>query len=107
MKTTRATHTPGPWEAAHPGNYDADGIAVYARNKAGLRYTIAAVRYLGTADPAPAEANARLIAAAPALLKACEAIITDLERFVSRQGPGPDARLAALKAAIAQAEGGE
>lgn len=39
------------------------------------------------------------------LLNAFEAIIPDLERFVSRQGPGPDVRLAEAKAAIAEAKG--
>lgn len=104
MKTTRATHTPGPWRIARTS----DGREVIAED-AGQILTIAyAQAYLHKASPDDeARANARLIAAAPALLKACEAIITDLERFVSRQGPGPDARLAALKAAIAQAEGGE
>lgn len=40
------------------------------------------------------------------LLNAFEAIIPDLERFVSRQGPGPDVRLAEAKAAIAEAKRG-
>lgn len=60
--------TPGPWEAATADNLDQDGVAVYYRNKGGMRVTLASCRYLGTADPAPALANAALIAAAPVLL---------------------------------------
>ena len=43
--------------------------------------------------------------AAPDLLEALEDVIGDLELFVSRQGPGPDKRLARCKAAIAKAKG--
>ena len=66
------TYTPGPWEAASPGDYDTDGIGVFARNPGGLRYYIASVRYMGTAPKMGAEPNARLIAAAPELLAALE-----------------------------------
>lgn len=49
------------------------------------------------------EANARLIAAAPDLLKALIDVIPDLERFVSKQGPGPDKRLERAKTALNKA----
>ena len=52
-------------------------------------------------------ANARLIASAPELLEALEAILPDLEHYVATHGPGPDKRLAAARAAIAKAKGGE
>lgn len=61
-------HTPGPWEAASAGDHDIDGIGIFARNAAGMRYYIGRAHFMGTADPAPAEANARLIAAAPDML---------------------------------------
>ena len=50
-------------------------------------------------------ANARLIAAAPELLEALEAVLPDLEHYVATHGPGPDKRLAAARAAIAKARG--
>ena len=52
------------------------------------------------------EANARLIAAAPELLEALEAVLPDLEHYVATHGPGPDKRLAVARAAIAKATGG-
>jgi hypothetical protein len=63
-------HTAGPWEAAKPSDYGTDGIGVFARNPAGMRYYIANVRYMGTADVRYAEANARAIAAVPELINA-------------------------------------
>lgn len=59
-------HTPGPWRfiANHPGCIPAFDI----RDAEGMM-----VAYLGhTRTPGQAEANARLIAAAPDLLAACE-----------------------------------
>ena len=50
-------------------------------------------------------ANAMIIAAAPTLLDALEAVIPDLEHYVATHGPGPDKRLAAARAAIAKARG--
>lgn len=50
---------------------------------------------------------ARLLAAAPALLKALRDCLDDLERYARRSGPGPDRRLEAARAAIALAEGGD
>ena len=49
-------------------------------------------------------ANARLIAAAPDLLRAALAVLSDLEHYVSTHGPGPDDRLDALKDAVYKAE---
>ena len=74
--STQMQHTPGPWQAASPDDLEQKGVPVFARNPAGLRYYIATCSYMGTADPAPALANARLIAAAPALLDALRAIAT-------------------------------
>ncbi len=57
-------HTPGPWNTMHPwdevwADSDESGIHI--------------------CHPAPIEANARLIAAAPALLEACQAIADRLD----------------------------
>ena len=49
----------------------------------------------------------RLIAAAPELLEALEAVLPDLEHYVATHGPGPDKRLALAREAIAKAKGGE
>jgi hypothetical protein len=61
MKTT--THTPGAWKA----NKWATGFEVGAVD---AHYTVCLLR-----DCNNAESNARLIAAAPDLLEACEAIL--------------------------------
>lgn len=49
--------------------------------------------------------HAPMIEALPELLVAAEDVIADLQLFVSKQGPGPDRRLAALIVAIAKARG--
>lgn len=92
-------HTPGPWEA-HNGE-------VTTRQINGRSYRrIAAIQDYGVGClPEVDKANARLIAAAPDLLDAAEGVVGDLERFVSHRGPGPDQRLALLRAAIAKAKG--
>ena len=89
-------HTPGPWailpntphfvRAMHP----ADGMQ-----------PVATVYHFD----GELAANARLIAAAPELLEALEAVLPDLEHYVATHGPGPDKRLAAARAAIAKARG--
>jgi hypothetical protein len=72
-------HTPGPWLMAAPKDYDSDGIGVMAKNKYGVHYYVARAGYMGSADPDYAEANARLISAAPDLLAALQNIL-DYER---------------------------
>ena len=80
-------HTPGPWKIG------GTRISVYTQD--GL--TIAtAKRYDGLA----ANANARLIAAAPELLKACKAALFELSGINN----GPECKQ--LAEAIAKAEGG-
>jgi hypothetical protein len=59
---------------ASPKDYDSDGIGVMAKNKYGVRYYVARAGYMGSADPDYAEANARLISAAPDLLAALQDI---------------------------------
>lgn len=67
-------HTPAPWKHAKRGDYDTHGIGIFANNEAGLPYYVATVGFMGTADHRYAEANARLIAAAPELLAALQKI---------------------------------
>jgi hypothetical protein len=73
--STRATHTPGSWqyEENHPNSIPA--FTVYdtsGPHPAGSML----VAYLGhTRTPGQAEANARLISAAPELFAACKAFV--------------------------------
>jgi hypothetical protein len=82
-------HTPGPWGVEGSYVHGPDGK-----------------RFLAVASDGEGQANARLIAAAPALLEALEACLPDLEHYVATHGPGPDKRLAIARAAIARAKEG-
>lgn len=61
-------HTPGPWEVGY------QGLSIYGPDRHGTTLVIA--RSLDTSrqhcDPQEAQANARLIAAAPELLECCQ-----------------------------------
>lgn len=81
-------HTPGPWTVDNQYIHGPDGI-----------------RFLAVAGDGAGQANARLIASAPELLEALEAVLPDLEHYVATHGPGPDKRLAIARAAIAKARG--
>ena len=81
-------HTPGPWTVDNQYIHGPDGI-----------------RFLAVAGDGAGQANARLIAAAPELIEALEAVLPDLEHYVATHGPGPDKRLAIARAAIAKARG--
>jgi hypothetical protein len=76
--------TPGPWEAAHAGQGSFGGkflITEHFVRRPGDDVAIAA----DVIDPesgAPSEANARLIAAAPALLEALQAVIASRDNNV-------------------------
>ena len=61
-----AKHTPGPWEVGSPNYQDQRAIGVV-----GPTWNVADVYYDG-ADKGEAKANARLIAAAPELLRCLE-----------------------------------
>ena len=97
--TTSHAHTPGPWDVEPKGSRHfvdgADGLTVAYLDRAGVR------------ERSEIEANARLIASAPELIDALEAVLPDLEHYVATHGPGPDKRLALARAAIAKAKGGE
>ena len=71
-------HTPGPWEVrADPSHYDSFTTVVAGsgeQRKGMLREMI--VEIGGWAGIETAEANARLIAAAPDLLAACQRLVT-------------------------------
>ena len=110
-------HTPGPWEVL-----DEDRRCVYRLGENGFNiFSLSLVNGGSHEESAPHEeqvANARLIAAAPELLEACQWFIKQLDdgvlvRDISRDGePGWPMRmlgftgaLAKAVAAIAKAEG--
>lgn len=101
-------HTPGPWVTYPDGDYiyiqhEATGDGVNA--PCGV-FTVALVGYgFGMqADPEEAQANARLIAAAPKMLNALQSVLRALAIEGGHVPVVADAR-ATARAAIAQAEG--
>jgi len=101
-------HTPGPWTARrmHTGGFDIldergrDVVTVYG----------------GGVETESREANARLIAAAPDLLEACQEFLPILERQLASVNPGgiadgsvavqtATARIERLRASITRATG--
>lgn len=104
-----AKHTPGPWGSPRTGgsfaarkdsNFGGYACMLHATN--GNRIERVAKVYGGDADSAAvASANARLIAAAPDLLAACERALAQLLEV----NPHPVRTIEALRAAIAKARG--
>lgn len=106
---TAAKHTPGPWEASQGSNRG--NIGIKARGAAEL-FRVAYVPVLPMDDlPEEAQANARLIAAAPELLAACRAALETgvhaigcaysahmKPRLKKEAGPGRDRETARLEA---------
>ena len=82
-------HTPGPWFVPPP-TYRT--LYVEARVGNGMLQEVAACG--PTEDPAQQAANARLIAAAPELLDACKAALSDDQPYIEK-----------CRAAIAKATG--
>ena len=84
--TTTATHTPGPWTyrpctIGHPNNRRNPIVSSegnYIARVCSQESTLPGMTSRAP-DAATAEANARLIAAAPALLAACRAALTALQ----------------------------
>lgn len=89
-------HTTGPWEFDQYGN----SFVVTAKDRA---YDVAVVRNIGNENN---EANARLIAAAPALLSAAQKARAALSELIATHDPIVYAEaLRALDAAIGAATG--
>ena len=92
-------HTPGPWEVAQ---YADDVTMIENRAPTGYGYSLTQVaRILPVSESA--EANARLIAAAPDLLAALQELLAD--KYLS--DPINRDRMANARAAIARATGKE
>ena len=92
-------HTPGPWTCHELGDEDGSWERWSIVHNGPLCYGGDACQ-----GPAVSEANARLIAAAPELLEACEAIALDLENN-GELYETDEARIEILRAAIAKAKG--
>lgn len=73
------SHTPGPWSAGFLGNDWDDEMCIVAYGQGGICYLSNSVHGLSHGDRPRTledqEANARLIAAAPDLLSACQAFL--------------------------------
>ena len=99
---TEQKHTPGPWHTAgRPGNFVND---IHEMNICRVNDTVSWQQGKSVSDGAwSGQANARLIAAAPELLVAAEAALTDWHskprNFERREPP----YLAQLRVAIAKA----
>lgn len=100
------THTPGPWEVGY------QGLSIYGPDRHGTTLVIA--RSLDTSrqhcDPQEAQANARLIAAAPELLDVAKDVLAEcMDTYYDPRDMGGDwLRLCdRLRAAIAKATGQE
>lgn len=94
---TNASHTPGPWKAHWNGLWK-------ITTKAGwlVAHLSPPKRAHGVFEPANVEANARLIAAAPDLLAALQAIVSNQDMA---DGEEPRRLIAEARAAIVKAKG--
>ena len=73
---TKTQHTPGPW-AVDPDDRPGMEWNNHIVQQARPNFAICFMTRSGKRDNSEAEANARLIAAAPELLAACEAALND------------------------------
>lgn len=98
MKTNETNHTPGPWHVVKT----CDPSALWHLAICGLRSTTD-TRTTTIAMIRDSEANARLIAAAPELLEALEALVVQ-EDWHGEDVP-PESPIGKARAAIAKARG--
>ena len=97
-----AQHTPGPWRVERQNPSPTTGEWMIAGTKPGY---LAEVRDCGSRD---VQANARLIAAAPDLLAALQALVAELDgpgKPYSSDSYAPPHFIETAKAAIAKATG--
>jgi hypothetical protein len=82
MNTQKAQHTPGPWNVApaFPGEKNRWRITAQSPHVEGKMQTVCELN--GPWDEKNYQANARLIASAPALLEACKAMVALLDQPV-------------------------
>lgn len=100
-----AKHTPGLWEVDRLGVV-VNGVLRRGTNYRRIAHTKATTGYANPDLDAENDANTRLIAAAPDLLRAAKAALFVLNIVYSREpGTNEGGAIAVLKAAIAKAEG--
>lgn len=90
-----ANHTPGPWHAG--GN----GTIIYANDGWGVAN---ATVFHWRQEPGTAEANARLIAAAPELLAALEWAVRFIDTYAKKNSGPATPEINKCRAAIAKAK---
>lgn len=104
MTAEKVTHTPGPWGNRY---FNRNGkIEIHTHTHVMCHVMCREIDRSGSVDDASvseAEANARLITAAPELLEACQAVLESLNRNLSDEFL-PETR-DCLRAAIAKATG--
>ena len=98
MKTQ---HTPGPWIVGGPVN-DIGDFRIFSETKQDTLYCTVEVGW-GSQAKEIAAANARLIAAAPDLLEALQAITAGVIEGLNSEGDYMHARVKEARAAIAKA----
>jgi len=107
---TQDKHTPGPWRITHNGSYSPPRFEISGRAGDGREYGFAEVS-AWPLHAGEAEANARLIAAAPEMLEALKTltpIASDQHAHITSDCGGNCPDLIAIKqarAAIARARG--
>jgi len=102
-----AKHTPGPWALLFGGMEGDDGWTIASKMQP--EFGVVAECWKPSTQVIQDEiaANARLIAAAPALLAACEALMNadHYDHFAARMSDSELAAIKQIKTAIAQAKG--
>ena len=102
---TETAHTPGPWFAVEGNKHHGPFVTnVEVRTICDL-YTVDKLNRIFVFRPEEAEANARLIAAAPDLLEALKALQRQALQGNVRGDEWMDEALELTRAAIAKAEG--
>jgi hypothetical protein len=106
---SKAKHTPGPWELGHElgeGFSIVREIAPHSGQLLVVATSGTQKKFMGhQIDRETAQANARLIAAAPELLEACKRLLIAHTANIQAQGYEFDAWSRLAEAAIAKAEG--
>lgn len=100
MSNSKTKHTPGPWVIGQSGDLD---TPIFCNGKDAINV------FAGETGQLQAEANARLIAAAPEMLEALERIIDQIDSTTSRVSNNYEllhAILIGARTAVAKAKGG-
>lgn len=97
---TRSQHTPGPWQINHRQH----GCLYIGSESQPVAITSRGIGK-GNEDESMVEADAHLIAAAPALLAACKDALAWLEEVESEDFEGMKESIIRLEETIAAAEG--